>query len=103
MDKLFSILALFRKGNAVADPQLWKNGGITVAMLIPVFLAFPRVAEAFGFVLPITESDAATISAAVLCLGHVVLTVTTSKTVGLPAKPAPIPPASPARFGNGTA
>ena len=89
MEKIWAILALFRQGNAVADPALWKNSGISVAMLIPVFLAVARVAEAFGLALPFTESDAATLAAAVLCVLHIVLTVITSKSVGLPASAAP--------------
>ena len=103
MDKLFSILALFRQGNAVADPVLWKNGGITAALLIPVFLSLARVAEAFGLALPISESDAATFAAAVLAISHIVLTVISSKSVGLPPRAAPVPPDPASRFGDGTA
>ena len=102
MGKLWEILALFRKGNAVADPALWKNGGITAALLIPVIMALARVAEAFGVPLPISEIDAATLAAAVLYVLHIVLTVITSPTVGLPAQRPPISPPKPAGFGDGT-
>ena len=103
MDKLWAILALFRQGNAVADPALWKNGGITVALLIPVLLAVGRVADSFGWPIFISESDAASIATAVLAISHIVLTVISSKSVGLPPRAAPVPPASPSRFGDGTA
>ena len=88
MEKLLAVLALFRKGNAVADPKLWKEGGVTAAMLIPVFLALSRVAESFGYPLPISEADAATVASGLLVVVHVVLTFITSDKVGLPAKPA---------------
>ena len=103
MEKLLALLALFRQGNAVSDPALWKNGGVTAALLIPVIMALARVAEAFGGPLPISESDAATLAAAVLCVLHIVLTVITSPTVGLPAQRPPISPPKPAGFGDGTA
>ncbi len=84
MEKLFAVLALFRQGNAVADPALWKNGSITVLMLVPVVLALNRVGEAFGVGLGIDEDIAASIATGIVSLVGVVSHVITSKTVGLP-------------------
>jgi hypothetical protein len=84
MEKLFAVLALFRKGNAVADPALWKNGSITVLLLVPAILALNRVGEAFGVGLGISEDEAATIAAGIVSLVGVVSHVITSKTIGLP-------------------
>ena len=39
MEKLFAVLDLFRKGDAVRDPVAWKTGGIGIMALVPVLLA----------------------------------------------------------------
>lgn len=89
MEKLLAVLALFRKGNAVADTTLWKNGSISVLLLVPVILALNRVGEAFGVGLGIDDDTAASIATGIVSIVGVVSHVITSKTVGLPAKPAP--------------
>jgi hypothetical protein len=70
---------------------MWKNGSITVLLLVPAILALNRVGEAFGVGLGIGEDEAATIAAGIVSLVGVVSHVITSKTIGLPAKPAPDP------------
>jgi hypothetical protein len=84
MEKLFALLALFRQGNAVADPALWKTGGISAAALVGLVLALDRVGSSFGHPLGITQTDAQALAGGVLVLAHIVLTVVTSDKVGLP-------------------
>jgi hypothetical protein len=84
MEKLLALLALFRRGSAVADPALWKNGGMLSAGLVAFIMAADRVAAAFGHPLGVTDSDAAAVAAGVAAVAHVVLTVATSDKVGLP-------------------
>lgn len=103
MEKLWAILDLFRKGNMVANPQAWKNGGIGVAALVPCLLALARVSAAFGFELVVTEADAGAIAAGIVSIAGIVTTVVSSDKVGLPAKPAPAPAANPTGIGDGTA
>ena len=108
MDKISAIWNLLRKGEAVSDPALFKNSAMAISLLVPLLLAIARVAHAFGVELVITEADAASIAAGVVSVVGIVSHLITSKTVGLPAKdvppePAPVPPAVPGRFGDGTA
>lgn len=93
MEKLASLFDLFRKGNAVADPALFKNGAMAISLLVPLLLSVARVANAFGVELVITEADAATLAAGVVSLVGIVSHLITSKTVGLPAKDVPASPA----------
>ena len=86
MGKLMALWGLFRKGEAVANPAAWKAGQITVTVIAALLLAGGRVAESFGYAVPLDESTADIIAAGVLAVVNLVLTVATSKTVGLPAK-----------------
>lgn len=88
MEKLFAVLALFRRGNEVADPALWKTGGMAAMAFVPFLLALDRVGAAFGLPLGISESAAADVSAGIVAAIGVVSHLITSKKVGLPAEPA---------------
>lgn len=88
MGKLWAILDLFRKGNAVADPAIWKNSGNIAAALVALLLAVDRVAAAYGLPIGITESDAVAIAGGIAAAGHIVLSIVTSDKIGLPANPA---------------
>lgn len=89
MKKLLVLLDLFRQGNAVADPALWKRRQITASLLLPFFGALLATARAFGHEIPLTDEQIAQLVAGLVVAINCVLTLTTSKTVGLPAKPAP--------------
>ena len=82
MGKLMSIWGLFRQGESVADPAKWKTGQITATILGGVVLAGVHVAKAFGVDLPVDTETATAIGGGVLAVVNVVLTITTSKTVG---------------------
>lgn len=85
MEKLLALLALFRQGNAIADPAVWKNRGMLAAAMVAVLAAAERVADAFGYPLGITDSDNVAIATGLSAAVHVVLTLVTSDKVGLPA------------------
>jgi hypothetical protein len=86
MGKLWAIFELFRKGNAVADPVLWKTGGITVALLLPCLLAINHVASSFGIDTHLSEIDAGTIATGLVSIASVVSHLISSDKLGLPPK-----------------
>ena len=92
MSKLLAILDLFRKGNAVADPALWKNRQIAATLLLPVFGALIAVLRAFGLEVPLDDAQITQLVTGLVVLLNLVLTLTSSDKVGLPAKPDRDPP-----------
>ena len=76
-------LALFQQGQAVADPQKWKNRQITTTMLAGLIVAAVNVAKSFGYDFPIDADTANAIAVSALVVVNAVLTITTSKTVGI--------------------
>ena len=80
MNKLFALLALFRKGNAIADPEIWKKRQVEATMLGGVIVALIQVLQAFGVSLPITADDATALAAGLLVLINTCLTYVTHYT-----------------------
>ena len=76
-------LALFQQGQSVADPQKWKSRQITATMLAGLIVAAVNVAKALGYDLPIDADTANAIAVSALVVVNAVLTITTSKTVGI--------------------
>ena len=97
MSKIFLFLDLLRKGNAVADKELWKNRSALTLALTALILTGCKVAGGFGYDLPIGETEAASIAAGVAVIVGLFSTYATSDKVGiLPAKPVQpeVPPIS---------
>ena len=92
MNKLLALLDLFRKGNAVADPALWKSRQIKATLLLPVFGALIVALRAFGWEVPLDDTDTTQLVTGLVVLLNLVLTLTTTDKVGLPAKPDRDPP-----------
>jgi NhaP-type Na+/H+ or K+/H+ antiporter len=93
MTKLLAILALFRKGNAVANPELWKNGGAALQVALTGFIiSMAATGRVFGFDIPINIETAGAIAAGVMAVASVCVTYISSKRVGLPAAAAPPAP-----------
>ena len=92
MNKLLAILDLFRKGNAVADPQLWKSRQIKATLLLPTFGALIAVLRAFGLEVPLDDTQITQLVTGLVVLINCLLTVSTTDKVGLPAKPGRDPP-----------
>lgn len=86
MNKLSALFNLFRKGSSVSDPTAWKNKQITATVLGAFILALINVLAAFGYALPIDTETANAIAGGIIAIVNVLLTVTTTDKVGLPAK-----------------
>lgn len=98
MRKLLDLLDLFRKGAAVSEPALWKNRSALTLALTALILTGCRVAKGYGYEIPISEADAASIAAGVAVIVGLFSTYATSGKVGiLPAKPVQ-PEVPPNRF-----
>lgn len=85
MNKILSIVNLLRKGSEVANPGAWKNAEILASFL----LALVAAAAAFGAPIALTGDQVADIAAGVIALANVVLTVISSKKVGILPSTAP--------------
>ena len=83
LQKTANVLALLNKGQSVADPAKWKSRQITATMLAGVVVALVNLAKSFGVDLPIDADTAEAISVTALVVVNGVLTITTSKTVGI--------------------
>jgi uncharacterized membrane protein len=81
--KIAALWSLFKAGEQVEDPAKWKGHQITANLVGGVLLAAANVAKAFGYELPVDEHTANTIGAGVLAAVNVVLTITTSRHVGV--------------------
>jgi hypothetical protein len=87
MNKLILFFDLFRKGSAVTDPKLWKDRTALTLALTGVILAIVKVAGGLGYAIPISETEAATLAAAVAIAVGLFSTFATSDKVGvLPPK-----------------
>ena len=96
MGKLWALLDLFRKGNAVADPKLWKDRTALTLALTALILTAVKVAKGFGYDLPISETDAATLAAGIAVAVGLLGTYATTDKIGLPGlAPAQSPAADP--------
>lgn len=96
MNKLLDLLDLFRKGAAVSEPALWKNRSALVMALTALILTGCRVARGYGYEIPISDTDAASIAAGIAVLVGLFSTYATSDKVGLlSAKPVPPEPVAP--------
>lgn len=95
MGKIAALWALFRQGQSVADPKLWKQRQITATALGAVLLAVVAVLKAFGVDIPLDTETAVAIGGGVIAVVNVVLTLVTTDKVGLPPKPETDPPPVP--------
>ena len=81
--KAKAALTLLQKGKAVSDPAKWKSRQITATALTGVFWAAIQAAEAFGYAIPVDEATVDAVAVGVLAIVNWVLTLSTSKKVGL--------------------
>lgn len=87
MEKVSALWALFRKGEAVANPAAWHNGQVTANVLGGIIICLIKLLAAFGHPLPMDENSADSLGAGILVVVNFVFSVTGSPHVGLPAKP----------------
>ena len=86
-EKLKLFYDLFRKGQELANAEAWKNRQVVANILGGFILAIVALMKAFGYDLPIDSDTAMSIAFGIAAIVNVILTITTSKKVGLPAKP----------------
>lgn len=85
MEKIRAIWRLFRQGEQVANPAAWKNGQITANLLAALIVALSGALKSFGIDVGVSDADSLAMGGGVLAFYNVVLTVVTSRKVGLPA------------------
>lgn len=83
--KITAVWRVFRKGEEVANPAAWKAGQVTATAIGGFLIAAVQAASAFGFEVPADEGQISAIAAGVLAIGNILLTLATSRKVGLPA------------------
>ena len=94
LDKLKSLYDVFRAGQAVADPLAWKKGQMTGGLIAGFLGACIATAKAFGYDIPLSDSDLLQIGGAVIAvfgLFNAGATVASTDKFGLPAKPIEYP------------
>lgn len=88
MNKIQALWCLFKQGQVVAEPTLWKNRQITATVLAGVILAAVNALAAFGYSLPIDVETANAIAAGIIAVINVVLTITTTDKIGIEQRSA---------------
>lgn len=66
MGKLLDIYQLFTKGQSVANPEAWKDGGNAVTLLVPLLMGLVKLAGDFGYGLTLSAADAGSIAAGIV-------------------------------------
>jgi hypothetical protein len=94
MTKLLAFFDLFRRGSAVADPDLWKNRAGAVAAVAGLISALVQIARLYGYDLPLDADGILALAGGIVTLVLMFISWGTSKNTGvLPAKreadPAP--------------
>ena len=85
MGKLVALWRVFRKGEAVANPAAWKAGQIGVTAVAALLAALAQAAAAFGLEVPVDENQFAAVAGGAVAVVNIVLTVATTRKIGLPA------------------
>lgn len=85
--KIGALWDLFRKGSEIADADKWKRRQITGTALAGVILALCYVGKTFGYEVPMDMDTATAIGGGVVAIVNVVLTIVTTRKVGLPPRP----------------
>lgn len=92
MEKISALWQLFKLGNAVADPGAWKRRQITATAVAALLIGLAQAAKAFGYPIPLDPDSASAVAGGVIAAVNVVLTLTTSKTVGVGGAAPSLPP-----------
>lgn len=90
MEKLVDLFNLFRKGDAVANKEAWKDGGNAVMLLVPLLMALVKIAGDFGYGITLTTEEATAIAGGVVgAVQFVVHNISSTQAGILPAKSSP--------------
>lgn len=83
LNKVSALWGLFRKGQEVANPAAWKAGQVTGTIVAGLIIAAVNAAKAFDYEIPIDTEQANAIGVGIVAVVNVVLTLITSKRVGI--------------------
>lgn len=86
LNKVASVIDLFRKGQSVANPEKWKNRQVTTTVLATVIIAGANTATAFGYPVPVDMDTANTLAVGLISIFNAVMTYVTTDKIGLPEK-----------------
>lgn len=87
-------LTVFRQGEEVANPALWKNSQLAVTAIATLIAGLLNLASSFGYSLSISDTDVNTLSTAIVYIVgayNIIVTLISSRKVGFPAKAAAAP------------
>lgn len=90
LSRVKALWSVFKAGEEVADSAKWKGRQITVTMIAGLIIALVHLAKVFGYEIPIDSDTATAIAGGVLAIANVVLTLVTSKKIGLRTKQPPV-------------
>ena len=84
---IFSLPDILKKGKQVANPEAWKNGQITVSILVGFLGTLLTLAKVFGYDLPVTDEQLLSICSGIMAMFGVfynpIATVASSNKIGL--------------------
>lgn len=86
LNKVASVIDLFRKGQSVANPEKWKNRQVTTTVLATAIIAGANTATAFGYPVPVDMDTANTLAVGLISIFNAVMTYVTTDKIGLPEK-----------------
>lgn len=94
--KIGAALTVFKMGSQVADPAAWKARQVTGNMVGGLLLALVAFGKYYGWDIPIDTDDALLIGGAIVAIGNILLTWSTSRHAGIDARTVSDIPAEPA-------
>lgn len=80
--KLMSIVEVFKKGQVIANPTLWKNRQVTTTVLVAVIFAVINMLALFGYPVYVDIDTANIVATCIIAVVNVVLTYATSDKIG---------------------
>ena len=89
MSKLANFWRVLQIGQTVANPAAWKKGQIGASAIVALLVALTKLADSFGYTLPASPEQIDALGVGLFALVNIVLTVSTTKTVGLRSKRNP--------------
>lgn len=84
--KLKLFFQLLHKGSEVADVEKWKKRQIQSAQIVFLLGVLVALAKAYGYDVPMSEADQASVGVALYAIINWVLTAVTSKRAGFEQK-----------------
>jgi len=92
LDKIKDGFNVFRYGQQVTNPALWKAGGNAVSVLVPLIMGLVKLAGDFGYGVQLSLEQATAIATGIVAVWMFITNNITSRKAGLlPAKQSDFP------------